>query len=298
MTRKAMLYTCVICLALALPVLAATYEFKTINPFSSVETSARGINDAGDVVGDFATAAQETAGSESGFLRHNGKYTKINFPNAIDTDANGISESGEVVGTYDLLAGDHGYVFKNGKYKELADPPQGFNYPDFNGINDEGDVVGVMTPVVVNGNKGFLLDDGHYTPIDCGRYQTEANGINDDGDIVGECTDFTPIYAEHGFLLRDGKFYPIDAPAAACNGTVATGISENGDITGHFDDANCNSHGFVLKGFPKNPKWTTVDAPGATDTTLAGINERCELVGTASTGVEPNNQNKGFIAEK
>jgi uncharacterized membrane protein len=298
MTRKKMFYIFAACLAL--PLLAvANYEFKTINPFSSVETSARGINDAGDVVGDFATAAQETAGSESGYLRHNGKYTKINFPGARDTDANGISESGEIVGTYDLVAGDHGYVFKNGKYKALPDPPNQDGFPDFNAINEEGDIVGVLTPTpFVNGNKGFLLDDGHYKLIDCGHDQTEANGINDDGDIVGECTDETPTYAEHGFLLRNGKFYLIDAPGAACDGTVATGISENGDITGNFDDANCNEHGFVLKGFPKNPKWTTIDAPGATDTTLAGINEQCDLVGTASTGVDPNNINKGFIAEK
>ena len=297
MTRKKMFYMFAVCLAL--PLLAVgTYEFKTINPFSSVETSARGINDAGDVVGDFATAAQETAGTESGFLRHNGKYTQINFPGARDTDANGISESGEIVGTYDLVSGDHGYVFKNGKYKALPDPANQDGFPDFNAINEENDIVGVLSPMPAltsGGNLGFLLDDGHYQLIDCGHGQTEANGINDDGDIVGECTDFTPTYAEHGFLLRDGKFYLIDAPSAACDGTIATGISENGDITGNFDDANCNEHGFVLKGFPKNPKWTTVDAPNATNTKLSGINEHCELAGTAT---DVTGQDKGFIAEK
>jgi uncharacterized membrane protein len=299
MTRKKMFYMFAACLALPL-LTVATYEFKTINPFSSVDTSARGINDAGDVVGDFADATLATAGSESGFLRHNGKYTKINFPGALDTDANGISDSGEIVGTYDLGSGDHGYVLKHGKYKALPDPTNQDGFPDFNAINDEGDIVGVLTPTPAlpsGGNRGFLLDDGHYTLIDCGHDQTEANGINDDGDIVGECTDFTPTYAEHGFLLRDGKFYLIDAPGAACDGTLATGISEKGDITGTFNDANCHSHGFVLKGFPKNPKWTTVDAPGATDTKVAGINEHCDVVGTATTGGS-NDNNTGFKAEK
>jgi uncharacterized membrane protein len=303
MTWKTMLCTAAFSLALALPLLAATYEFKTINPFNSVETSARGINDAGDVVGDFADAALSAAGSESGFLRHNGKYTKINFPGAVDTDANGINEEGDIVGTYDLVTNnvrsDHGYVLHYGKFKALPDPPNQDGFPDFNAINEEGDIVGVLTPkLVVGGNKGFLLDDGHYTLIDCGHYRTEANGINDDGDIVGECTDVTPVYAEHGFLLRGGKFYLIDAPGAACDGTVATGIGENGTITGTFDDANCNEHGFVLKGFPSNPAWTTVDAPGATDTKLAGTNEYGALAGTATITTNNTSTDKGFKAEK
>jgi uncharacterized membrane protein len=291
MTRKMVLYTSVICLALALPVLAATYEFKTINPFSSVETSARGINDAGDVVGDFADAALTTAGSESGFLRHNGKYTKINFPGARDTDANGISENGDIVGTYDLVSGDHGYVLSHGKYKALPDPPNQDGFPDFNAINEEGDIVGVLTPNVTGGNKGFVLDDGHYTTIDCGLYQTEANGINDDGDIVGECTDTS----EHGFLLRGGKFYLIDFPGAACDGTIAKGISEAGSIVGTYTDASCVDHGFKVTNFPKNPTWTTIDAPAGGATTLNGVNERGDVVGSTN-GITQDSI--GFKAEK
>jgi len=289
------LYTFVICLVLALPVLAATYEFKTINPFSSVETSARGINDAGDVVGDFATPAQETAGSESGFLRHNGKYTKINFPGARDTDANGVNENGDIVGTYDLASGDHGYVLSHGKYKALPDPPNQDGFPDFNAINEEGDVVGVLTPmppIGTGGNKGFFLDDGHYSLIDCGHDQTEANGINDDGDIVGECTDFISN-GEHGFLLRGGKFYLIDFPGAAC-GTVAKGISEAGSIVGTYTDASCVDHGFKVTNFPKHPTWTTIDAPGGA-TTLNGVNERGDVVGSANGTTQDS---IGFKAEK
>jgi len=275
MTRKMVLYTCVICLALALPVLAATYEFKTINPFSSVDTSARGINDAGDVVGDFATVddGQVVGGGaiEHGFLRHQGKYTQLDFPGSFDTDANGIAENGVIVGTYaaKLLDGsrgaDHGYVLDKHGYHALPDPPTGFQEPDFNAVNEEGDVVGGMKPTLVaTGNRGFLLDDGHYVTIDCGHDQTEANGINDDGDIVGECTDFISTNTEHGFLLRNGKFYLIDAPGAVCGGTIANGISESGDIVGIFGDANCIEHGFVLKNFPKKPTWKVVERAQST----------------------------------
>src|ERR1700676_4722822 len=100
MTRKTMLCLFASLLALALPVLAMTYHFTTIDPFNSVETIARGINNGGDVVGDFATAAQQNHGTESGFLLPNGTFTKINVPfaGATDTDANGVNNDGDVVG--------------------------------------------------------------------------------------------------------------------------------------------------------------------------------------------------------
>lgn len=307
MTRKKVLLLSACFLVLALPILAATYQFKSINPFHSVETSARGIDNHGNVVGDFATAAQQTACTESGFVLHDGAFKKINVPfaGATDTDANGVNNDGDVVGNWDVRpvgcsngGVDHGYVLSEGKFIMLPDPPNQTGGPDFNAINDEDDVVGVLTPVPPtpkNGNRGFLLDDGVYTLIDCGKDQTEANGINDDGDIVGECTDFSPpAYHEHGFLLRDGTFYLIDYPGAGCDGTVAYGINANGDIAGTYSDANCNEHGFVVKDFPEEPKWQTVDVPGAANTKVAAINDNDGLAGTISDATD--NINLGFKA--
>jgi probable HAF family extracellular repeat protein len=299
MPPRTTIYTAGTCLLLTALLQAAPpskptkYDFETINPFSSVETSARGINDKGDVVGDFATAADEALldQKEHGFLRHEGKFKKIDFPNSYDTDANGINNRGVIVGTYGakLLSGlqgnDHGYVLDERGYHKLPDAPGNVN-ADWNAINDSGDIVGVMT--TVNGNRGFLLRDGVYTTIDSGASFTEANGINNKGDIVGESNDGT----EHGFLLHRGVFTKIDFPGA--DGTVANGINEDGDIVGTYTDANGVDHGFIVKDFLQNPKWQTVDFPGSTDTTLAGINEDGDLVGTAAL----NNQNKGFEAEK
>jgi len=53
MKPKMRIYALAVCLVLVLPVLAATYSFTSINPFSSLETSGRGINDKGDVVGNW-----------------------------------------------------------------------------------------------------------------------------------------------------------------------------------------------------------------------------------------------------
>jgi uncharacterized membrane protein len=295
MTRRMMLYGLAFSLVLALPLLAVTYNFTTINPFNSVETSARGINNHGDVVGDFATAAQESAGTESGFLLHNGNFTQINFPGANDTDANGINNHGVIVGTYDDNSGDHGYVWsEEDGYTALPDPANQDGRPDFNAINDHGDVVGVLVPqppTLSNGNLGFLFSEGEYTLIDCGGW-TEANGINNDGDIVGECGHGSPTQTS-GFLLRDGTFSLIDFPAAV--ETVALGINGNGDIVGTYLDSSSVEHAFVLRHFPEEPQWTAVDAPGSTDTKVAGINNHRQLVGTASTTAAGN---QGFKAKR
>jgi probable HAF family extracellular repeat protein len=284
-------------LAVALPLLAVTYRFTTINPFNSVETSARGINDEGAVVGDFATAADASAEIEHGYLLHDGRFFQVDFPGSFDTDANGISSEGVIVGTYaaklafGLRGDDHGYTLDRRGYHALPDPPGTF--PDFNAINDDRHIVGVMS--TINGNRGFLLKRGAYTTIDCGHSFTEANGINDHDDIVGECFDSSTSPSEHAFLLHEGQFTIFDFPGAAGDGTIATGINDDGSIVGTYSDANGNDHGFIVRDLRRHPRFSTVDKPGATTTTLAGINDDGQLVGTAT---DSNGVSTGFKARK
>jgi uncharacterized membrane protein len=290
MKIRTTLYAVAVWLLFTLPLVAGSRRFQTINPFNAVESSARGINDDGDIVGDFATAADEALADpiEHGFLRHEGDFRKLNFPGSYDTDANGINGDGVIVGTYaatlsDGTRGDdHGYVRDYHGYHKLPDPPGGLS-PDFSAISDNGDIVGVMT--TLTGNRGFLLSEGYFTIIDCGSSFTEANGINDSDDIVGECNDGT----EHGFLRHKGKFKLFDFPGAT--GTVANGISNDGDIVGTYTDSN-GDHGFVVEHVLRNPQWRTIDCPttGAADTVLSGINDDGVVVGTCS--------GKGFRAQK
>jgi len=306
MKTRPELYIFVSGLLAALPLLAATYTFTDINPFSSVDTSARGINEDGDVVGDFATAADVAGTSFHGFLLHRGKFSKIDFPNSFDTDANGINNEGVIVGTYaeKLTNGargpDHGYVLDEKEYHKLPDPPAAYKSPGFNALNDEGDIVGVFTPTTGSNNaKGFLLKESKYTVLDCKEDQTKANGINDDGDIVGECDEFASTFGirHHGFLLRKGKFTLFDFPGAICDGTLATGINNDGDIVGIYNvGPGCPELGFVVKDFPEHPHWTTVSRPGAAISKLTGISDEGKLVGSSSLFVA--GVGTGFTAQK
>lgn len=66
-------------------------------------------------------------------------------------------------------------------------------------------------------------------------------------------------------------------------GYVGLGINNLGQIAGSYSDSAGNSHGFLYTG----GKYVTVDAPGATDTYVSGINDFGQLLGESvysSTG--------------
>src|SRR5262245_36056510 len=75
-----------------------------------------------------------------------------------------------------------------------------------------------------------------------------------------------------GVAQAQFSFTTIDVPGAtstAVNGNCANAVA------GEFDDADGNTHGFVLS----NGVLTQVDVPGAVLTTVNGINAKGELAG-------------------
>ena len=76
-------------------------------------------------------------------------------------------------------------------------------------------------------------------------------GINDRGIAVGYFGDSTT--SQHGFLLntRTGQYTFIDDPSAAFDDgvevTQITGITNSGEITGFYSDANGVFHGFAAR---------------------------------------------------
>jgi hypothetical protein len=76
-------------------------------------------------------------------------------------------------------------------------------------------------------------------------------GINDKGIAVGYYGDSTT--SQHGFLYntKTGQYTFLDDPSEAfANGvevTQITGITNSGEITGFYTDANNVAHGFVAK---------------------------------------------------
>jgi uncharacterized membrane protein len=113
-----------------------------------------------------------------------------------------------------------------------------------------------------------------FTSIDFpGAAFTTTFGINNHGDIVGAYFIEPP---RHAFLIKAGQFIPL-APSTilGTNFSQARDINDRGDIVGQFIGDDGFFHGFLLsKGV-----LTTLDFPGASQTSAFGINESGTVVG-------------------
>jgi probable HAF family extracellular repeat protein len=164
----------------------------------AILTEALGINDYGQVVGDY----RDSGGTFHGFVWNvYGLFLTIDvpFPEAIATAPSGINNLGQIVGFYlDRNARSHGFLYDEGIFTS-------FDFPDAldtepTDINDHGQIVGVY------GNSdgsvhGFLLDNGVFTTVDVpfpGVILTDASGINNRGQIVGRY--FDSILGSRGFI--------------------------------------------------------------------------------------------------
>ena len=107
------------------------------------------------------------------------------------------------------------------------------------GINARGDIIGFYVGLDGVGHD-FLLRNGVFSNI-VYPGNASARAMNARGDIVGAFGDAS---GGHAFLLRDGKFTKIDYPGASS--TIAFGINNTGDITGHYVTASGVVRGFIL----------------------------------------------------
>jgi probable HAF family extracellular repeat protein len=110
LTWKNMLLAPVFALAVSSSAWAATYTFTTLDvpvPGAAGSTAAFGINDAGQIVGDF----RDSTGFFHGFLRDSGGlFTTLDVPGATFTSARGINNADQIVGLFVDPTGEHGFL--------------------------------------------------------------------------------------------------------------------------------------------------------------------------------------------
>jgi len=158
--------------------------FTPVNFPGATVTEIRGINDAGDIVGVYQTSGPLNF---HGFLRHKGKFMKINAPTAqFGTRAFAINDTGTIVGSYDDA---HGFIFQNGAFRTFDAPqlPGELPQTQLNGINKLGWIAGqVFTGGIW---RGFWIIGKDVDFIEArGGHDSQVNGINARGDVVG-CHD-------------------------------------------------------------------------------------------------------------
>ncbi len=299
---------------------AGSYDFTTFDvpfaaPFSgAVNTDADGINNLGQVVGDYANAADNIV---HGYLRDpNGEFTKIDVPPSLSQNSTydfppDLNNFGVIVGRYRVFSGpnlgEHCYVLIGGDFIPIPDVT--FPHTPFpnacRGINDivtpgqpVGQIVGDYRDSTFFHRHGFLLSGGTFSSIDFpGATNTTSRRINNQGQIVGHYwLDNGPF---HGFLLSGGVFSAIDFPGAI--ETSAEDINNNGQIVGEYVDTDNHVHGFLFA----NGVFTTVALPGVIQNTdgstilnlnfdvgIFGINDAGVITGTF---LGPDGNFHGFV---
>ncbi len=99
-------------------------------------------------------------------------------------------------------------------------------------------------------------------------------GLNDDGVAVGFYTNGLGV--NHGYALdvKTSRFEEIVPPGTT--NVTATGINDDGDVTGFCTASNGAVVGFLLK----DRRYAEFVFPGATSTTPFGLNRSDEIVGS------------------
>ncbi|MCG8457217.1 MAG: DUF3466 family protein [Holophagales bacterium] len=169
------------------------------------QTVVRGINDLGDVVGEYENAG----GARRGFARFGGTFVSIDVPLAVESRARGINNHGEIVGSW---------TDGSGRRHAFTRTPDGifttFDYPGaletvLGDINDAGEIVGTYFD---NGGTphGFVISAPlvQFLPFDVpGSTGTVATGINEAAELTGEWIDGEGVrrgFVARFFLFTDG----------------------------------------------------------------------------------------------
>jgi uncharacterized membrane protein len=232
---------------------------RLLNINGATKAMALGVNAKGTVVG--------TDGNGNSFTLSRG-VLKTFIPNGgMSATAFGINDKGTIVGQYVTSTATPGFIMANHKPLITLNAPSGPNVVNAQGINNKGLVVGFY--VGTDGQvHGFMANEGAAqngtltgTPIADPAIPVVAGepgatfvfsqilGINDKGIAVGYYGDSTT--SQHGFLYNThtGQYTFLDDPSEAfSNGvevTQITGITNSGEITGFYSDANGVFHGFV-----------------------------------------------------
>lgn len=184
-------------------------------------TEAIGINDDGQIVGDY----RDAAGNFHGFFWDAGLFLTIDvtIPGATTTGPTAINNVGQIVGSYfDNLSPTfpngrtRGFIYDKGEFTTFDFPHALVTVTLPVDINDSSQIVGVYSDGF--SNHSFLLHGIDFTDIDVGLSDTlftEVSGINNKGQIVGRYVQNNPAdpanpFSSHGFIgLPKNRFKSV-----------------------------------------------------------------------------------------
>jgi probable HAF family extracellular repeat protein len=207
--------------------------YTALPDYEGITTVATGINDVGQIVGWNQTAG---GNSSTGFVYdlESQTFTEVMYPGALWTYPVAINNSGTVVGYYavDFYADWTAFMLLNNRYIRLA---VNGTYPELVGITQAG----VATGTVAQNNVGwvnFTFEHGKLKEIPALNGYI-AQGVDSSGSII---VGFSGL---GGFIYQNKILRQLQFPGASF--TYAVGVNDTSEVSGYFEDASSNYHGFT-----------------------------------------------------
>ncbi len=245
------------------------------------ESSAYGINDAGNAVGASSVSSDGRYHAVLWTTPHLGSAPVLDLgtlPGQVWSEASAINEQGQVVGqsgndtAQRLFLWDAGTMTDLGSLGGAAGRYSGVAASD---INDAGQVVGTGVNAS-NVARAFLWENGTITDLGVGDRESHATAINNRGQVVGWRMVFS---GPPDNRWRDRAFL-WDAGVVTDLGTLpdrelsyAADINDRGEIVGMSvgeEQRSCNEAAFLWK----DGVMTGIGGSGA-----RAINDRSQIVG-------------------
>jgi probable HAF family extracellular repeat protein len=265
-----------------MPASLTVVSIKLLEIPGATQITANGINDHGQVVGQFT----DKSGGVHGFIWEEDSFSQVDYPGMSALNLYKINNLGQFVGSINDPSGTvHGFFFDRGTFSPpLTYPGAGATYAL--GINDRGEIAG--TYYAAAQSRGFLFKAGRFhAPNLPSAQQSAFQAINNSGQVAGVAVD---PKGTHGiiYLENPGLFTSFfDFPGAAV--TYPQGVNGGGQLGGQYTNPNGNGQAFVsLAG-----SLLTVTIPGAVSASILGINDRGQVCGNF---IDANQVHHGYVA--
>ena len=220
-----------------------SFSAPIVDPNDTVGfTEARGINNPGTVVGDYATPD----GNNHGFFLLGGTFTEYDVPGAVSTTVFGINDAADFTGGFDPGSGIfQGYVNVHGTLMSFSVPGAVLTLA-YDIDNSKKLVVGyyIDSLGILHGYYRDANAALHFPVDPSGSVETILFGLNEKNWVVGRYADSSGV--NHGlFFVPPNQFFTFDYPGS--NFTSLNGINSEGTICGRYVDASGIVHGFIAR---------------------------------------------------